>query len=68
MKMRATWALSTLPAEGELTVYDIAGVEVGQVAVFRHLQIELLAVKVRHVGGALYVVGAGTGGERTGVR
>ena len=51
-------------AEGELTVYDVAGVEVGQVAVFRHLQIELLAVEVRHVGGALYVVGAGTGGER----
>ena len=51
-------------AEGELTVYDVAGVEVGQVAVLRHLQIELLAVKVRHVGGTLYVVGAGTGGER----
>ena len=51
-------------AEGELTVYDVAGVEVGQVAVLCHLQIELLAVKVRHVGGTLYVVGAGTGGER----
>ncbi len=41
---------------------------VRKAAVLRHLQRSFLAVKVRHVGGTVYVVGAGTGGERLGVR